>query len=422
MVAELGGPADLLENPDAHLPRAPHDRRRAARARRDRHEGRRPRRRARRRRARRRPPPRGRGRRPRRRAQRGRRARRARRAGRRPLAVVHARTEADADAAIARAARGVHRRRRGAGRAARDPRAPERLVAAVAMVPKAELHVHLEGTAPPDLVRRIAERNGLRVPEGVFATPDRFAWRDFLDFLQTYDMAASVIRTRRGLPRHHLRVPRVVRRRGRDLRRADRLARPRGARRPLRRGAHRAGSPPGSTPPAPTHGIEARILLDLHPQLRRRAGAADRDLRRRAAAPVRRRLPDGGRRGRLPARPVRRGLRRRGRGRPGLQRPRGRVGRGRERARGARPARDPDRPRRARDRGPGARRGDRRAGARPRVLPDEQRRPRRLRRFETHPLPPSARPASASPSRPTTRPTSARASAASTRSRASASA
>jgi adenosine deaminase len=63
------------------------------------------------------------------------------------------------------------------------------------MVPKAELHVHLEGTAPPHLVRRIADRNGLTVPDGVFATPDRFAWRDFLDFLQTYDMAASVIRT-----------------------------------------------------------------------------------------------------------------------------------------------------------------------------------------------------------------------------------
>jgi adenosine deaminase len=63
------------------------------------------------------------------------------------------------------------------------------------MVPKAELHVHLEGTAPPHLIRRIAGRNGLKVPDGVFATPDRFAWRDFLDFLQTYDMAASVIRT-----------------------------------------------------------------------------------------------------------------------------------------------------------------------------------------------------------------------------------
>jgi adenosine deaminase len=63
------------------------------------------------------------------------------------------------------------------------------------VLPKAELHVHLEGTAPPHLVRRIARRNGLEVPDGLFASPDRFAWRDFLSFLQAYDMAASVIRT-----------------------------------------------------------------------------------------------------------------------------------------------------------------------------------------------------------------------------------
>jgi adenosine deaminase len=63
------------------------------------------------------------------------------------------------------------------------------------VLPKAELHVHLEGTAPPHLVRRIAQRNGVHVPEGLFAGPDRFAWRDFLSFLQAYDMAASVIRT-----------------------------------------------------------------------------------------------------------------------------------------------------------------------------------------------------------------------------------
>jgi adenosine deaminase len=63
------------------------------------------------------------------------------------------------------------------------------------MLPKAELHVHLEGTATPDLVRRVAERNGLEVPEGVFAAPDRFAWRDFLDFLNTYNMVCSVIRS-----------------------------------------------------------------------------------------------------------------------------------------------------------------------------------------------------------------------------------
>ena len=63
------------------------------------------------------------------------------------------------------------------------------------MIPKAELHVHLEGTAPPSLVRRLAERNGLTIPEGVFSDPDTYRWADFLDFLATYDLAASVIRT-----------------------------------------------------------------------------------------------------------------------------------------------------------------------------------------------------------------------------------
>jgi adenosine deaminase len=65
------------------------------------------------------------------------------------------------------------------------------------VIPKAELHVHLEGTAPPALVRRLAERNGLRVPDGLFDSSERFAYTDFLDFLRTYDMAASVIRTGR---------------------------------------------------------------------------------------------------------------------------------------------------------------------------------------------------------------------------------
>jgi adenosine deaminase len=63
------------------------------------------------------------------------------------------------------------------------------------VIPKAELHVHLEGTAPPALVRRLAERNGLAVPEGLFDGSDRFAYSGFLDFLRAYDQAASVIRT-----------------------------------------------------------------------------------------------------------------------------------------------------------------------------------------------------------------------------------
>ncbi len=63
------------------------------------------------------------------------------------------------------------------------------------MVPKAELHVHLEGTAPPELVTRIAARNGLDVPERMLGSDGRFRYSDFLDFLRTYDLAASVIRT-----------------------------------------------------------------------------------------------------------------------------------------------------------------------------------------------------------------------------------
>jgi adenosine deaminase len=62
-------------------------------------------------------------------------------------------------------------------------------------VPEAELHVHLEGTAPPELIARIAARNGLSLPDRLLETDGRFRYTDFLDFLRTYDLAASVIRT-----------------------------------------------------------------------------------------------------------------------------------------------------------------------------------------------------------------------------------
>jgi adenosine deaminase len=63
------------------------------------------------------------------------------------------------------------------------------------VIPKAELHVHLEGTAPPALIARIAKRNGLPVPDGLLGGDERFVYSDFLDFLRAYDDAASVIRT-----------------------------------------------------------------------------------------------------------------------------------------------------------------------------------------------------------------------------------
>ena len=200
MVAALGGPADLLERPGRHLPAAPRDRGRSLPERPGSWSGhRRPRRRPRRHRPRRRPPPRGRRDRPRRRPERDRRARRARSARDRPLAIVHAR----ATRAPRRRPPRCAPRTRSATRLRPSGRSCWSAGSGVTMVPKAELHVHLEGTAPPHLVRRLAERNGLRGPRGRLRHPDRFAWLDFLDFLQTYDLAASVIRTARGLPRHH---------------------------------------------------------------------------------------------------------------------------------------------------------------------------------------------------------------------------
>lgn len=64
------------------------------------------------------------------------------------------------------------------------------------MLPKAELHLHLEGAIRPDLVRQLAARNGLpEVAEEIFDEHDGYRWSDFLDFLAAYERASDVIRT-----------------------------------------------------------------------------------------------------------------------------------------------------------------------------------------------------------------------------------
>ncbi|WP_322097243.1 adenosine deaminase [Pelagibius sp. Alg239-R121] len=65
----------------------------------------------------------------------------------------------------------------------------------ITMVPKAELHCHLEGAASPDLVRKLAARHAVTLPAETFDADGNFAWDDFLHFLKVYDIASSVIRT-----------------------------------------------------------------------------------------------------------------------------------------------------------------------------------------------------------------------------------
>lgn len=62
-------------------------------------------------------------------------------------------------------------------------------------IKKAELHVHLEGTISPQLAAQLARKNKISLPEGLL-TPDgqAYAYRDFLHFLQVYDVVADVIK------------------------------------------------------------------------------------------------------------------------------------------------------------------------------------------------------------------------------------
>ena len=64
------------------------------------------------------------------------------------------------------------------------------------MVKKAELHVHLEGTIAPELAHKLAVRNHVSLPEGLIApSGDRYAFDNFLHFLNVYDTLANLIRT-----------------------------------------------------------------------------------------------------------------------------------------------------------------------------------------------------------------------------------
>lgn len=63
-------------------------------------------------------------------------------------------------------------------------------------LPKAELHVHLEGTIRPKLAMQLAERNGLKFPKHILTDDQKgYHSKDFLDFLHHYDLIAFLIKT-----------------------------------------------------------------------------------------------------------------------------------------------------------------------------------------------------------------------------------
>lgn len=68
------------------------------------------------------------------------------------------------------------------------------LPALLAALPKAELHVHIEGTLEPEMIFALAERNGVSLPyASVEALRSAYAFTDLQSFLDIYYAGASVL-------------------------------------------------------------------------------------------------------------------------------------------------------------------------------------------------------------------------------------
>ena len=76
----------------------------------------------------------------------------------------------------------------------RSPMDPTHLARFVAGLPKAELHLHIEGTLEPELMFAIAARNGVRLPyASVEEVRAAYAFSNLQDFLDIYYAGASVL-------------------------------------------------------------------------------------------------------------------------------------------------------------------------------------------------------------------------------------
>src|ERR1044071_659774 len=70
------------------------------------------------------------------------------------------------------------------------------LDAFIAGLPKAELHMHIEGSLEPELMFALAKRNGVAIPfDSVEAVRAAYSFSNLQDFLDIYYQGANVLRT-----------------------------------------------------------------------------------------------------------------------------------------------------------------------------------------------------------------------------------
>ncbi len=70
---------------------------------------------------------------------------------------------------------------------------------------KIELHLHLEGAAPPEFIRRLAAEKNIDLG-GIFDAAGNYAYSGFLDFLKVYEAATETLKT----PEDYHRLTRAV--------------------------------------------------------------------------------------------------------------------------------------------------------------------------------------------------------------------
>ncbi|EPX81051.1 adenosine deaminase [Litoreibacter arenae] len=60
------------------------------------------------------------------------------------------------------------------------------------MIPKVELHLHIEGAAPPAFIRGLAQEKGVNL-DGVFSEDGSYRFEGFTQFLRVYEAACTVL-------------------------------------------------------------------------------------------------------------------------------------------------------------------------------------------------------------------------------------